>query len=141
MKYIITSNKLKGKILFEYSLNGYIKSFEIESDSDVNDKLIKWLFARFPIHEKALELDEFKKYFVIKKVAPDLSFEAFWEAYAYKVGKKDKTRKLWEGLSDPDKALALATCPKYRYYLSTKTNMEQAYAETWLRNRRFEDQY
>ncbi|MEZ5195087.1 MAG: hypothetical protein R2764_01410 [Bacteroidales bacterium] len=85
--------------------------------------------------------DDFKKYFVIKKVAPDLSFEAFWEAYAYKVGKKERAQKLWEGLSDPDKALALSACPKYRYYLSTKTNMEQAYAETWLRNRRFEDQY
>lgn len=141
MKYILTSNKLQGKILFEFNSNGYIRAFEIESKDDVQEKLIKWLFSRFPVHEKAMDLPEFYKLFRIEKVYPDLSFEAFWEAYSYKVGKKDKTRKLWEALSDPDKAQALTACPKYRYYLSTKTNMEQAYAETWLRNRRFEDQY
>lgn len=141
MKYIITSNKLKGKILFNYGLNGFIKSFEIESEQDVNEKFVKWLFSNFPYHEQGLESAIFKTLFIIRPVADDLSFKAFWEAYDYKVGNKKKTEKLWNALTDPERAQALAACPKYIYYLSTKTNMEQAYAETWLRNRRFENVY
>jgi len=126
MKYILTSPRLKGKILFEYTLNGIIKSFIIEQDDDVTDTLVKWIFARFPVNVKAFGLPEFQKVFTIEQVPDDLSFEAFWEAYGYKVGNKDRAKKLWNLLTDPERAQALMACSKYKRYLSTKPTMEQA---------------
>lgn len=141
MKIIFTSPKLQGKILFEFNTNGFIKSFEIETEEDANEKFIRWMFRNFPVHEQALESDIFKKLFTIAKVHGDLSFPAFWEAYGYKVGNKKRAERIWDALSDVERAQALANCKRYKQYLSLRPNMEQAYAETWLTQRRFENNY
>lgn len=140
MKYILTNKKLAGKILFEFTSKGLLKSFIIEEEDDVDGKLVKWFLNYMPLHEKAMTAHPYTTVFDVEKVAADLSFKAFWNTYAYKVGNKKRAEKLWAALTEPERAQAMAAAVNYKRWLSTRSQ-EQAYAETWLKQRRFENQF
>jgi len=140
MKYILTSEKLNGKILFDFTSKGLLKAFEIEAEDDVGEKLVRWFLGYMPLHEKAMRAHPYITVFKVEKVGTDLTFKAFWEAYAYKVGNKKRAEKLWGALTEPERAQAMAAAVKYKRWLSTR-NQDQAYAETWLKQRRFENNY
>ena len=91
-------------------------------------------------------LDEFKswmqnKNFVVQEVPQDLSFEAFWTRYNYKVGKKERAKKLWQSMTDDEHAAALLSIQKYNAYLINHPTLERAYPETWLSQRRWENTF
>lgn len=140
MKYIMTSQKLQGKVLVEFTIEGLFKSLSIENEEDSNMKLIKFLFNWLPPTKEAMKTSAYQKHFFIDIVPPDLSFEAAWDLYAYKVGNKERAKRLWNALSEHEKALAMAQIVKYKRWLSTR-NQAQAYFTTWLNERRFENQY
>jgi hypothetical protein len=71
----------------------------------------------------------------------DTSFDAFWSAYKYKVGKKAKVIKLWDQLDHADRLLALAGVRPYDKHLARKRNQDKMYAETYLRSRQWENEY
>lgn len=81
------------------------------------------------------------KNFVIQEVPQDLTFENFWQRYNYKVGKKERAKKLWQAMTDDEHAAALLSIQKYNAYLINHPTIERAYPETWLSQRRWENSF
>lgn len=140
MKYLLTSNKLKGKILLEFTGEGILCHMEVDPQ-DASVEMMKWFLGRLPLHEAAMDPKIYNHLLKIEPVPEDLSFESFWDAYGYKVGKKYRVKKLWESLDNTDRAAALAGIRKYDRYLNLHKGIAKAYAETYLRHRYWENDY
>lgn len=128
---------------FKYTLNGDLKSFEIE-EGTLSPKQMKWLFAgaNFPATEgimKTVWIQKLKGHFEIIIGAPDLSFESFWSAYNHKV-KKVASEKAWERLGKKDRMAALAGIKPYDGYLGRK-GIAKAHPATYLNQRYWEDNH
>ena len=85
----------------------------------------------------------------IQKVDIDLSFEAFWNFYNYKVGNKTRAKEIWDGLkptnnkqrmTESNKINAYKIVPKLRYEYKLK-NTNFPYLETFLYQRRFDNEF
>jgi hypothetical protein len=109
-------------------------------DCEVSDELFDFIMNNFPINQESLQNKAFKNFQKIE-VPADLSFTAFWNAYNYKVGNKERARKLYELLDDNTRTLVFAGIKKYSNYLASRPNMEKAYAETFLNQRRWENSF
>jgi hypothetical protein len=77
----------------------------------------------------------------IEPVADDLSFEAFWDKYGYKIGHIKRARKLWDAMTDVEKAKCLASIPRYKAYCASHPHIQVLYPETYLSQRRWENEY
>ena len=71
----------------------------------------------------------------------DTSFDAFWTQYANKVGKKERTTQLWKLLSDEDKSRALAGIKRYKNWLLQNPSVQMLYPETYISQKRWENEY
>lgn len=70
----------------------------------------------------------------------DVTFDRFWNQYAYKVGNKARAVKLWNALPEMERILALgAIAAQRRHSESRRTDMP--YPETYLSQRRWENQF
>lgn len=129
--------------LFKYRLNGALKSFEIvEGELSLTQR--KWLFAQanFPVLEsymKAVWIKELKKNFEVSIGLPKLDFDAFWEAYDYKV-KKVAAQKAWKKLSEANRIKAFMAIEGYNKHLQRK-NVAKAHPATYLNQCYFEDEW
>ena len=86
---------------------------------------------------------DFKKnipYMEVTLAQNDLSFQAFYDAYAHKVGKKAIAEKKWNKLSDAEKLACYKALPKYNTYLD-RTRLAKAYLETFLNNNYWENEF
>lgn len=138
--YLLESNNFKDvKMLFNYDLNGRLIEYKLEGE--LSDMQLSWLFNHFPFAEVVLrrhgKLPEFK----LTEIQPDLSFNAFWDKYAHKVGNKKRVEKLWNGLSEPEKAAVFPAIKRYNFYLANRPGMQRTYPETFLSQRRWENEY
>lgn len=140
MNYILTSNKLKGKILVGFTPEGVLCKMEVDP-ADATRKLMHWFLERLPLLEGAMHPKYYDNLLHIEPVSDDLSFDRFWNDYDQKVGKKARVEKLWDTLSNPDRAKALAGIRRYDNYLLKQKGIAKAYAETYLRNRYWENEY
>lgn len=139
-KYLLTSPKIEGDLLFTYDQRGAL--VEYKCNAELTDKQAVFVFQNFPFAEDQLQnLPKLFPVFTLKPVTQDLSFEAFWERYEYKVGNKKRAEKLWDQLPDSDKLKVFQNIPAYNYYLTTRPQMEKLYPETYLNQRRFESNY
>jgi hypothetical protein len=86
-------------------------------------------------------LNDLKTVFKIELLPSDLSFEAFWEAYGNKVGKKKRSEELWKLLSEADKQAALMGVKKYKNWKAQNPSVQMLYPETFLSQRRFENEF
>ncbi|MEI6898660.1 MAG: hypothetical protein WCL00_02185 [Bacteroidota bacterium] len=137
--YIFTHPKFEGKALFRFDDQGSFRAFELEG-------LLKegqwgYFLENFPMTESMISLFASRCQGKIVKQADDLSFEKFWDSYGYKVGNKNRTRKLWDLLSEADRNLVLQSIPRYDNFLANKKNQDKTYPETYLAQRRFENTY
>jgi len=78
--------------------------------------------------------------FRMSNTQTDLSFLAFWNAFAHKVDKKKQVEKLWSALTDVEKQAVFACIPSYHRFVKIM-NQNSAYPGTWLRNRMWENEY
>ena len=129
----------EGSLSFAYKENGRLCIIDW-TDMDVNDATVARVLTTIPLHERLV--NDFGKTDKVKitKQPEDLSFERFWNLYAYKVGKIDRCKKLWSALTDAEKSLNLRQIPKYNNWLSGKS-IDKAYPSTWLSERRWENEY
>lgn len=97
------------------------------------------LFAFQRLHEPFL--NDLKTVFKIELLPTDLSFEAFWEAYGNKIGKKTRAQELWKLLSESDKQAALIGVKKYKQWKALNPSVQMLYPETFLSQRRFENEF
>lgn len=130
---------------FKYHLNGDLYSFTI-LEGKLNDNQVKWLFesCNFPAIEVLMKtrwMVKLKKNFEITIGEPDLSFEAFWNAYNNKVGKKKMAENTWNKLSKANKIKALQAISSYNKYLSRKPGIDKAHATTYLNQEYWENEW
>jgi hypothetical protein len=134
-KYSVTSPRFPGELIFGYDTEGVLKYYE--NNAQLEPQHIEWLYGQFPLTVGDLERIVTKG--TITDIT-DLSFDAFWEAFAYKVSRKD-AEKAWRGLGENDKANAIAGIKRYNYYLQTHKSIERLHPATYLNKRRFEDKF
>ncbi len=66
-----------------------------------------------PDDSPKIQKEEKEKSSAKKEKEPNYSFDAFWELYDKKVGKKESLIKKWLKLSDMERELAMSYIPKY----------------------------
>lgn len=140
-KYIITIKKTTTATAVAGYEDGVCRLVSIETPG-LTPEQAGWILRTVPAAEADLAGLELAFPFLKVEVQPqDLSFNAFWEAYAYKVGKRERAMKLWASMSDADKVKCLRSIPKYNQWLSTKFNMERLYPETYLHQARYNNEF
>lgn len=140
MNYLVDINNGKLKVALGYNKTGLLVAFRL--DSMITDEGLTWLHAHMPFTEEGLK--KWKgiiRNIVISEAIDDTSFSGFWERYKYKVGNKKRAEKLWSLLSEKERLSALASIAKYDRFLATRQRMEKAYPETYLAQRRWENEY
>jgi hypothetical protein len=139
-KYVVTSSGFQGELMFKYDLNGDIIGFEIQAVLTKEQK--DWYFKNLPKTESDLVVEWPRKSKTIKvvEVPEDLSFEAFWTRYGYKVGDKKKATKLWNEMKPESRALALSKIERYKKF-AENANIALVYPERYLSQRRFENEF
>lgn len=134
--YTVKSKNSNNVWQFEYDLNGNLIMFKVLGGVLTNEQMV-WFFRKgnFPVLEsiiKTIWIPNLKKNFEITIGEPDLSFEAFWDAYGNKVGKIKETRNKWDRLSKADKIQVFSNIPKYNNYLKHYSKQQKQYPSTYL---------
>lgn len=136
-KYLVTHKKSAITFLFVFDKNDVI--VEYKSDFVSNDKTAEFLRAYFPFESKNLDYFKKSKHFNIELLEQNLSFKSFWDAYNYKVGNKRRTEKIWNALTDVDKAKAINYIKRYDNWL-LQGNIQKLYPETYLYQKRYDNE-
>lgn len=139
-KYILTiKRKTEATVFLEY--DAAMKSVTIETPG-LDPAQIQWLLNNVPVLEDALgQLTQAYPFITVKAVPKDLSFNAFWETYGYKVGNKARAMKLYAATSDADRTAIFAKIPLYKMWLTQRPSTEMLYPETFLHQKRWQSDY
>lgn len=137
-KYLIKGKTAKA--VAEYEADGLLHSVKFDGG---DEPARSWLLRNLPTDESHIAAfgAQYAHRLQVVATPPDLSFNAFWDSYGYKVGKKDKVEQLWKSLSEADKIACLKAVPKYNRWIASKTSMEKAYPQTFLNQRRWENEF
>ena len=114
----------------------------VQFGKDLTDQQYNYLFENIPISEPNLKaMCENSGGKLKYEVLPtDLSFDAFWSAYAYKVGEKPKCVARWNKMSDADRLDCLNSIKQYDKFLQRKGTAKK-YPESYLNNRFWESDW
>jgi hypothetical protein len=137
-KYLIKSKS--SQAIVEYNQEGLIEGIRFELGET---EARSWLLTQIPRQQEQL-MEFLGKYAARLKgemIPADLSFNAFWNLYDYKVGKKDKTVQLWTALTEAERTACLRAIPRYRQWLSQRPSMERLYPQIFLHQRRWENEF
>lgn len=131
-KYLLQSKKTGANILFGYR-DGVL--VYIEAKENVSKLQVLWLHNELPINYEGFQA--FKKKVEqtgskISEVKPDLSFEAFWIAYAFKKGTKKNVQRTWNSMDETEQIKALAYIKKYNFFLAENSHVQRLYPQTFL---------
>ena len=137
-KYYITVGE-NMKLLATYVADKLYK-VDIDEAIKMTEDQVTWIWNFVP--RTITDLAQYHKHPKVKfKFVPaDLSFPMFWDMYDYKVGKKARAEKLWKALNNTDRAKALGAVAAYDFFLAN-TQTKKMYAEGWLAQRRFDNEY
>ena len=138
MKYLLKHKKITGSIMFTYDDQGRIIAFAF--DCEISNEIWDFIMDHFPTRIETLQHKAYKNFQLIE-VPMDVSFDAFWNVYAYKVGNKERARKLYNVLEDNIRVQIFAAIKKYNTWLSSKKSIEKLYPETFLNQRRWENSF
>lgn len=143
-RFAIAFKDVKGQAVLTYDEQDRLITADISELYEYdNEKNRLWMWNWFPrklgsLVEWAQMNDERIK---IHAIFEDLSFDRFWNEYEYKIGEKPTAKKLWNSLSDQDKNKCLAAIPRYKYFLAHKPSIDKLYPQTFLKKRRFENEF
>ena len=137
-QFVVTSEKFSGDILYKFNAEGNITCIDILAE--ITDEERRWLLEHIPPSIPSLENMVSKaKTLKLAEVPLDLSFDAFWNAYDYKVGKKE-AEAAWKKISMPNKVKALQAITAYDKFWKYK-KIGKAYPSTYLNDERFNDDF
>lgn len=143
--YRVTGKTTAVAFIFKYDLNGDLKVFEIVGEP-LNEQQKYYLFGsayRFPIDEEKIIIwaknPTFTEKFKVEKIPADLSFERLWEAYNYKMGKKD-AEKSFKKLKEADVIKLFLSLKGYENHLK-RTAQAKAYLATYINKEYFNNEY
>ncbi len=136
MKYYIRSVNTKFKALIEYDIDGVLTNLVFENKTPEQVEFFMGILA------KSTDIEHIKSYRLlqVKKAKQDLSFTNFWNTFGNKVGDKARAMKLWDSMSEAEQQEALFKIPIYKAWIAVK-GFEQALPTTWLKQRRYENDY
>jgi len=142
---MVTTYNIKSRVdgfvwQFNYYLNGHLKAFEILSGK-LSEKQKTWLKVNFPFDESVIKeewMKKLRKNFEITVGEPDLSFEAFWDAYDNKKGKKKMAENTWNKMSKAKRIKAMLYLKRYNDQLRID-NVAKAYPSTYLNQEYYEN--
>lgn len=136
-KYIVTSTKTLGEITFTFDANGELMGCEVSATMPVDDR--RKVFSHLPGNEATLlRWPKQSEFIHVQLVPTDLSFDAFWNGYGYKVGDKKRCMKLWYALPDERKVEALSKIQRYKQWAAAK-GLDLVYPTTYLAQERFDN--
>lgn len=143
--YIVRNKELDTIWQFKYDLNGDYVSFK-RLDKALTKSQMKFLFlsGNFPATEATMKdvwMTKAKTVFEIEVGEPDLSFEAFWNLYANKFGKRKMAENTWNRLSKADKIKVFINIPKYKNYLKYYPNQQPMYPTTYLNQEAYKNEW
>ena len=143
--YTVKSKNTKNVWEFKYDLKGNLKAFNI-LDGALSETQIVWLFVRgkFPVKETDIKenwIPNLKKNFEITIGEMDLSFDAFWNEYDNKVGKRKMAENIWNRLSKAEKILVMLSIPRFKNYLKYYPAQQMMYATTYLNQEAYKNDY
>ena len=136
MRYLLRSTSTPASIVVNYEAEKLV-SLEFSENTDYQTG---FLLKNIPVKECNLIPTAKACRLLLSEVASDTSFVSFWNAYGYKVGKKARTERLWNSMTDIQKQTALSVIPRYKQFVAFK-NQDSAYPETWLNNNMWENNY
>ncbi|MBX7204169.1 MAG: hypothetical protein K1X81_01980 [Bacteroidia bacterium] len=138
-QYSVTSPKMGGEIIFRYDEERNLTGFDFGPEVDKISRM--WVLEHLPVWENALLAWPSKSpHIKVTEIPQDLSFESFWNRYAYKVGDKSKAKKLWEKLGDTEKTKCLNSINRYNIYLRD-TSIAKVYPERYLSQQRYNNDF
>lgn len=130
---------------FKYDLNGDLTAFNILQGT-LSKPQVVWLFVRgnFPHIEEVIKtnwLPKLKQNFEITIGEVDLSFDAFWNTYGNKVGKRKETENTWNRLSKANKIEVFKNIPRYINYLKYYPKQQKQYPSTYLNQEAYKNDW
>ena len=138
--FVVTSNHYQGELSFKFDLNDRLIGFQI--NAVLSQEQYDWFFKNLPKTTKVL-LSDWKansKTIKITEVPLDLSFDAFYNKYNYKVGNKTKAKDLWAKMDDANRALAITKIDAYNRF-TEQSMIAKVYPERYLSHRRYENEF
>ena len=165
----LTTYRAQGKeiglvFLFKYDLNGNLKLFEI-CEGVLNKEQRHWLLTgylpegvkfenakqllaqlepRFPDEEKIMtniwmKDEKYTKVFLVTVSPADLSFDALWNLYDYKVSRQD-AEKQFKKLKPAEIIKCFTEVPFYLDHLKKNPGIGKLHLATYINKKRYEDE-
>ncbi len=146
-EYLITFlGKTDRKTLRLLYRNGQLAAVHIPENEEYSLEHLAWVcswlrsqVAEDKLHENCGDMSNLVK-FRVAKVEPNLEFDTFWNLYDNKASNKPRAQKLWRNMSKDQKIACLIGIRHYNYWLSLG-NIEKKYADTFLYQRAWENEY
>lgn len=137
IKYTLTSAKFPGKLVFGYS-DGFITFYQCAAE--IKPAAYKWILENFPLTPGHLKKMADAIPGKMEVVPEDLSFDAFWEAYAKKVN-KIRCELLWKKMSEADRIECLSSIKAYDGYLRRMNGRAKLDPENYLKKESFRNNW
>jgi len=115
-----------------------VNGSETHFDYQVIRGFLKWLPTNMADVETAMIT---KGQIKVTEIAHDLSFQAFWDAFDYKMGNRSRVEAAWAKMSTEDKNACILSLKKYKTWKKQNPNIAHMYGETYLNQRRWENEY
>lgn len=143
-KYLLRLKKQDGGYLnyyLKYNEHGDLYHVEFRDlEESMTAAQRGWIWQFIPKTIEELEVRRKVKGVKITEVEMDLSFDAFWNLYAYKVGNKKRAKVSWDKLDDATRLIVLQKVKEYQYFLKHKS-YDMVFPERFLSEKRYENDY
>jgi hypothetical protein len=134
--YLLSSPSITSEGVFFSYKDGLLVRFD--ASDGVDSQQVKWLHDNLPLKhddftafKAKIEGNKNRKAKIVE-VGKDLSFEAFWETFNYKKGRKESCKRTWDAMSQADKVLAMDYIKVYKRFLGARPNQDSVYPQTFL---------
>ncbi len=132
-RYSITSPEFEGELTFMYDDNGKLVWFS--NDAQLSEAHLVYLHKNFPVIDGLMvRMAGESKTLIIRQTTNEVTFDAFWEAYNFKMDKLD-AQKAWSKLTPDQQNKAFENIPSYKYFLLMRRNQATLYPATYLRGK------
>jgi hypothetical protein len=129
IKYTLTSAKFDGKLVFGYT-DGLLTYYENAAEIKVAN--YKWFLENLPLVPAQLKKIADAIPGKMEVVPEDLTFDAFWDAYAKKVN-RIRCEPLWKKMSEADRIECLQSIKAYDGYLRRMNGRAKLDPENYLK--------
>lgn len=133
-RYILTHPKMTGEVELGYDAGGRLMLWHIRAE--LNTASYNKLLENIPTDTKYIDYYR-NRGFDVKRLPPDLSFDAFYKAYGVNRN-RIRAERYWSKMSDGQRLLAMQYIDKYRSECN-RDGIRMTYPDTYLNNKRWMD--